>query len=312
MKKIVFFILVFLSFNLLVNEDASANSVKWKGYTINPGQIGIVKFSTNVKLYKEDPNGSTSVLIGKKGQAYRVYNLETIRTYDYLKGGIGYIQELGRSYLKEDFLKESKKYYLGGGVTVQGNEIIKFEQLPQNIYEQTIELYGYPVKSLVPPESTNFGFDYIYANSRAEIMDFMGYNKESKSFTGCIGGFYAPDYTDELCGSRGAEAEIKFNETKSMFSYDLKLVDQVTKVQIQYPVKKGSIVTITRPNGAIEKQKITKFIPYEFYEPSLTSGSFLNFTNYYEYTHVIVTEKGRKFAVGRYMSVTAVSETKMN
>ena len=56
MKKIVFLILVFLSFNLLVNEDASANSVKWKGYTINPGQIGIVKFSTDVKLYKENPN----------------------------------------------------------------------------------------------------------------------------------------------------------------------------------------------------------------------------------------------------------------
>ena len=137
-------------------------------------------------------------------------------------------------------------------------------------------------------------------------MDFMGYNKESKSFTGCIGGFYAPDYTDELCG--GSEAEIKFNETKSMFSYDLKLRDQVTKVQIQYPVKKGSIVTITRPNGAIEKEKITKFIPYEFYEPSLKG----NYTTYYEYTHVIVTEKGRKFAVGRYMSVTAASETKIN
>ncbi|WP_251399344.1 hypothetical protein [Ureibacillus chungkukjangi] len=233
-------------------------------------------------MYKQNPNGTTTVILGKKGQAYRVYELDKIKKY--YKKATGYK------------LEEATKYYLGGGVTVQGNEIIKFEQLPQNIYEQAIELYGYPVKSLVPPESTKFGFDYYYRQSWDE-NSFMHYNKESKSFTGCYKGTYTGDMFPEFCG--GSEAEIKFNETKSAFSYELEIPGKITNVQIQYPVKKGSIVTITRPDGSIEKEKITKFIPYEFYSDSAS----------FEYTHVIVTEKGRKFAVGRYMNVTAIGNT---
>ena len=275
MKKIVFLILLFLSCNLMVNENALASTVKWGNYTINSGQIGIVKFSTDVKLYKQNPNGSTSVILGKKGQAYRVYDLDKIKKY--YKTAKGYK------------IEEATKYNLGGGVTVQGNEIIKFEQLPQNIYEQVIALYGYPVKSLVPPESTKFGFDFYHIQSHDDLV-YMWFNPNSYSFIGCKGWW---DEYNTIC-TEGNEAEIKFNETKSAFSYDLRLGQEVTIVQIQYPVKKGSIVTITRPNGSIEKEKITKFIPYEFYD-----------TNY-EYTHVIVTEKGRKFAVGRYMNVTAI------
>ncbi|MCM3386961.1 hypothetical protein M3649_02305 [Ureibacillus chungkukjangi] len=286
MKRLVFLILLFISCNLLMNEDALASTVKWGNYTINSGQIGIVKFSTDVNLYKQNPNGSTSVIIGKKGQAYRVYDIEKIRKYD---------------NLKLNKIAEATKYYLGGGVTVQGNEIIKFEQLPQKIYEQAIAVYGYPVKSLVPPQSTLFGFDYNY-NQSMDGVSFMYYDDKSNSFKGCHG-MYSGDLVNEYCA--GGEAEIKFSETKSAFSYELNVSEQVTKVQIQYPLKKGSIVTITRPNGTVEKEKITKFIPFEFYEnvPNIgMKGSF------YEYTHVIVTEKGRKFAVGRYMSVTAVTQ----
>ena len=75
MKKLVLGLL--LAGSCFFTTDAlTANSVVWDGAEVVYGQVGKMTFSKDVKVYKSNMDGTFTSLVVKKGNFFRVYDVE--------------------------------------------------------------------------------------------------------------------------------------------------------------------------------------------------------------------------------------------
>ena len=91
------------------HSDAEA-AVRWDGAEIVKGQTGKITFSKDVKVYKKNANGQFDSLVVKKGQYFRVYNIEKYNNQTY--------------------------YWMSSGYRVQATNLTQFKAIPLEIRRQ--------------------------------------------------------------------------------------------------------------------------------------------------------------------------------
>ena len=90
-------------------------AVRWDGAEIMKGQTGKITFSKDVKVYKKNANGQFDSLVVKKGQYFRVYNIEKYNNQTY--------------------------YWMSSGYRVQATNLTQFKAIP---LETRVQFYNNP------------------------------------------------------------------------------------------------------------------------------------------------------------------------
>lgn len=88
----------------------AADSVIWDGAEVVYGQVGKMTFSKDVKVYKQNTDGTFTSLVVKKGNFFRVYGVE--------QSSIG------------------KVYNMSGGYRVQATDLVIYREVPSSIQQQ--------------------------------------------------------------------------------------------------------------------------------------------------------------------------------
>lgn len=97
--------------SVFFSTDALAtNSVIWDGAEVVYGQVGKMTFSKDVKVYKQNKDGTFTSLVVKKGNFFRVYGVE--------QSSIG------------------KVYNMSGGYRVQATDLVIYREVPLWIQQQ--------------------------------------------------------------------------------------------------------------------------------------------------------------------------------
>ncbi len=88
----------------------AADPVIWDGAEVVSGQVGKMTFSKDVKVYKQNTDGTFTSLVVKKGNFFRVYSVE--------QSSIG------------------KVYNMSGGYRVQATDLVIYREVPTSIQQQ--------------------------------------------------------------------------------------------------------------------------------------------------------------------------------
>ena len=88
----------------------AANPIIWDGAEVVYGQVGKMTFSKDVKVYKQNTDGTFTSLVVKKGNFFRVYGVE--------QSSIG------------------KVYKMSGGYRVQATNLVIYREVPASIQQQ--------------------------------------------------------------------------------------------------------------------------------------------------------------------------------
>lgn len=91
-------------FLLLISWPSKTEAAVWDGAEIVKGQTGKLSFSKDVKVYKKNANGQFESLVVKKGQYFRVYNIEKYNNQTY--------------------------YWMSSGYRVQATDLTQFKAIP--------------------------------------------------------------------------------------------------------------------------------------------------------------------------------------
>ncbi|WP_068984434.1 MULTISPECIES: hypothetical protein [Lysinibacillus] len=114
MKKLFIVFLAAFVF-AVVNPIKSEAKVVYNGAEIVKGQTGKMTFSKDVKVYKKNVNGQFESMLVKKGNYFRVYNIEKYN---------------GQTY-----------YWMSSGYRVQATNLTVFTAIP---FEQRVQFYDNP------------------------------------------------------------------------------------------------------------------------------------------------------------------------
>lgn len=91
-------------------DALAADSVIWDGAEVVSGQVGKMTFSKDVKVYKQNTDGTFTSLVVKKGNFFRVYGVE--------QSSIGTV------------------YNMSGGYRVQATDLVIYREVPLSIQQQ--------------------------------------------------------------------------------------------------------------------------------------------------------------------------------
>jgi hypothetical protein len=134
MKK--FFIVLVMAFVLaVINPTKSEAKVIYDGAEIVKGQTGKMTFSKEVKVYKKNANGQFESMLVKKGNYFRVYNIEKYN---------------GQTY-----------YWMSSGYRVQATDLTVFMAIP---FEQRVQFYNNPAYMWINRDKPFYSF-YIESDS---------------------------------------------------------------------------------------------------------------------------------------------------
>lgn len=128
MKK--FFLMLLAAFVvLMVNPSTSKAKVIYDGVEIVKGQTGKLTFSKDVKVYKKNANGQFESMLVKKGNYFRVYNIE--------------------KYNKQTY------YWMSSGYRVQASDLTVFKAIP---FEQRVQFYQNPAYMWINRDKPFYSF----------------------------------------------------------------------------------------------------------------------------------------------------------
>ncbi len=99
----------------LIGWSSETDAAVWDGAEIVKGQTGKLSFSKDVKVYKKNANGQFESMVVKKGQYFRVYNIEKYNNQTY--------------------------YWMSSGYRVQASNLTQFKAIP---LETRTKLYKDP------------------------------------------------------------------------------------------------------------------------------------------------------------------------
>jgi len=128
----------FLLFLIGWHSDAEA-AVRWDGAEIVKGQTGKITFSKDVKVYKKNANGQFDSLVVKKGQYFRVYNIEKYNNQTY--------------------------YWMSSGYRVQATNLTQFKAIPLETRAQFYNnaAYFWNNQNMVVQTFLSSGEKYVYS-----------------------------------------------------------------------------------------------------------------------------------------------------
>ncbi|MBM7702075.1 DUF3298 and DUF4163 domain-containing protein [Metabacillus iocasae] len=184
------------------SQDSAEAKVMWGSTELVKGQVGKVTFSSDIKLYKKNKDGSFTVSIGKKGQAYRVYEMI--------------------------YQNEKTLYNIGGNIFVPQTNIVKFEKAPSD----RIQALGvnYTIKTLMEgityPEfsglfnkklerSINHHFLNLANKAETEYWDLKDMEAEDEASGWYLGPY---DYSMKSSVSYNQDNRLSVSSTYYMYS----------------------------------------------------------------------------------------------
>ncbi|WP_374964067.1 hypothetical protein [Lysinibacillus sp. RS5] len=133
MKKYMITLLIVLAF--FTNPSSSkAAEVQWDGAQVVKGQTGKMTFTKDVKVYKENANGTYSSMTVKRNNYFRVYDIE--------------------KYDNKTF------YWMSSGYRVQATDLVVFKKVPLNIRASLYDNPGY-ININGRASSLNYGTHYL-------------------------------------------------------------------------------------------------------------------------------------------------------
>ncbi len=124
----------------LIGWHSEADAAVWDGAEIVKGQTGKITFSKDVKVYKKNANGQFDSLIVKKGQYFRVYNIEKYNNQTY--------------------------YWMSSGYRVQATNLTQFKAIPletrAQFYKDPAHLWANQNMVMQLPSFNEFYLVYSY------------------------------------------------------------------------------------------------------------------------------------------------------
>lgn len=132
MKKYVITLLIVVA--CLINPSSSKADVQWDGAQIVKGQTGKMTFKKDVKVYKQNANGTYSSMMVKRNSYFRVYNIE--------------------KYNNKTF------YWMSSGYRVQATDLVVFKKIPLNIRASFYDNPGY-ININGQPSAFDYGTHYL-------------------------------------------------------------------------------------------------------------------------------------------------------
>ncbi|MFJ7666804.1 hypothetical protein ACIQXI_06835 [Lysinibacillus sp. NPDC097195] len=111
------------------NPPTSKAKVIYDGVEIVKGQTGKLTFSKDVKVYKKNASGQFESMLVKKGNYFRVYNIEKYS---------------GQTY-----------YWMSSGYRVQASNLTVFKAIP---FEQRVQFYKNPAYMWINRDKPFYSF----------------------------------------------------------------------------------------------------------------------------------------------------------
>ncbi|GLC88210.1 hypothetical protein [Lysinibacillus piscis] len=192
MKKYSITLLIILVFFIIPTKaDAQVN---WDGSEIVKGQTGKMTFTKDVKVYKQNADGTYSSMVVKRNHYFRVYNIE--------------------KYDQKTF------YWMSSGYRIQATDLVRFKEIPAEI---RASFYSNPAYIVINRQGTT-----AYLEEKYPSIDFP-YGKHLLS-ENRKGSYYFTSHIYFINGKLSySEMSEGFDATGVVDGTDIRIVETTTR-----------------------------------------------------------------------------------